>query len=270
MTRITEGVYALRFAYRTDSERGEHFYGHDADCHGNYPIDYFVWAICRDDDVVLVDAGFTVETAKRRGARVYLHSPAELLNMLGREPDEVSHVILSHLHYDHTGTIGQFPNAMAHLQRREHDFWQSPMALRGSYPHLVEPGDLAEIAERAADGRLSLEEGDWSLDEQISVHLVGGHTPGLQVVRVATAHHPVVLAADASHFYENLENDRPYGIVHELPRMYEAFDRLHELAGVGGTIVPGHDPRVRERHDALPGLDGLVYSLVASVSQPAT
>ena len=40
MKRVTEGVYALRYAYRTESERGEHFYGHDSDCHGTYPIDY--------------------------------------------------------------------------------------------------------------------------------------------------------------------------------------------------------------------------------------
>lgn len=265
MKRVTEGVYALRYAYRTESERGEHFYGHDSDCHGTYPIDYYIWAICRDTDIVLVDTGFTPETAARRGARVYLHDPATLLKMLGRTADEVSHVILTHLHYDHTGNLGQFPNATAYVQQSELDFWLGPLAERGSYPHLVEPADLQHIAARATDGRLKLVDGDWALDDSISAHLVGGHTPGLQVVRVATPHGPVVIAADASHFYENIESDRPYGIVHELPAMYAAFDRLHELAGRSGVIVPGHDPLLRERHRALDGLEDVAFSLEPEV-----
>ena len=64
------------------------------------------------------------------------------------------------------------------------------------------------------------------------------------------------MASDASHFYENFEQDKPYAIVTDLPDMYAAFDRLRELAGAGGVVVPGHDPRIRERHPRLPGSDG--------------
>ena len=50
----------------------------------------------------------------------------------------------------------------------------------------------------------------------IKLHLFGGHTMGLQCVRVETARGAVVLASDATHFYENLETERP--LHHRLPR----------------------------------------------------
>ena len=73
-----------------------------------------------------------------------------------------------------------------------------------------------------------------------------------------TAGGAVVLASDATHFYANLQEDRPFAIVHSLPGMYDAFDRLRELAGGDDArIVPGHDPLVLERFAApAPELEG--------------
>jgi hypothetical protein len=85
-----------------------------------------------------------------------------------------------------------------------------------------------------------------------------------------TAAGPVLLASDASHFYANLEQDRPFAIVHSLPGMYGAFDRVHELAGASeppALVVPGHDPLVMERHPpAAPGLEGLAVELTRRVT----
>jgi glyoxylase-like metal-dependent hydrolase (beta-lactamase superfamily II) len=261
MRRIVDGVYALQYAARTASVRGEHFYGNEPTCHEQFPIDYFVWAICRADDVVLVDAGFTSSAAQRRGNRTYLAEPAELLGMLGRSPAEVSELVLSHMHYDHTGHVAGFPHARIHLQRREHEFWNGPFADRGVHSHLHESSDVVTINRLVDAGQVVLHDGDVTVDAQVSLHLVGGHTPGMQVVRVATGDGPVVLAADASHFYENIEEDKPYGVVNDLPLMYAAFDRLVELAGDDGVVVPGHDPRVRDRHEVVAGTRDLVTLL---------
>lgn len=252
MTRIEHGVYALQYARRSASVRGEHFYGHDADCGDAYPIDYFVWAVCRPHDVVFVDGGFTEATALARGNREYLGDPVDLLALLGRSADEVSHLVLTHLHYDHTGHVDAFPEATIHVQQRELDFWNGPLAQRGVHAHLHETSDVATVIRMAAEGRVSIHDGDAGIDPAISLHLVGGHTPGMQVVRVDTVDGPIVLASDASHFYENFELDRPYAIVTDLPAMYTAFDRLRDLAGETGVIVPGHDPRIRDRHRTLP------------------
>ncbi len=251
-------VYAVRFAHRDASLRGEHFYRGDPCGDHSLPIDYFVWAAVSRDVVVLVDAGFTAETAARRGGRQYLRSPVDTLRSLGVDPAAVGHLVITHLHYDHVGHVADFPAAEVLLQRAEYDFWTSPMAERGEYPHLTEPADLAYLGEQLRTGRLKLVEGERTVVPGITLHHVGGHTPGLQVVRVATARGHVVLASDATHFYENIEADRPYSIVDHLPSMYVAFDTVRELADGDDLVVPGHDPLVLDRFPcAGEGLEGL-------------
>nr|SBO91829.1 hypothetical protein BN4615_P1343 [Nonomuraea gerenzanensis] len=236
--------------------RGEHFYGHDPGALDPFPIDYYVWVAVGEAGVVLVDAGFTRQTAERRGDRHYLRSPVDTLAALGVAPAQVGHVVLTHLHYDHTGHLRDLPAARIVLQRAELAFWTGPHAHRGAYPHLAEPDDLAYLVRENLTGRVRQLDGDHELLPGLSVHHVGGHTPGMQVVRVRTARGDAVVASDASHFYANIEADRPYGIVDHLPAMYDAFDRVRALAGSPELIVAGHDPLVLERFPAVPGLEG--------------
>jgi glyoxylase-like metal-dependent hydrolase (beta-lactamase superfamily II) len=246
-----DGVYALRYAFRTESFKGEHFHGYAADCHDRWPIDYFTWVIVQGGVPYVFDTGFTREEAERRGARTYLGSPVELLGELGFGAEDVPVVVLSHLHYDHTGHLADYPNARVVVQASELEFWEGPFSRRGAYLHLRPDADLRSLRSLVDAGRVDLLDGDAEVGPGITVHLVGGHTAGTQVVRVDAAEGPIVLASDASHFYANVDDDRPYGAVHHLDRMYAAFDTLHELAA-GGVIVPGHDPLVVERHEALP------------------
>ena len=251
-------VYAIRYAHREASLRGEHFYRGDARAADPYPIDYFVWAAVSPEATVIVDAGFTPETAKRRGNRDYLQSPMDTLRQLGVEAGAVEHLVITHLHYDHVGHVRDFPAAQVLVQRSEYEFWTGPFAMRGEYGHLHEREDMVYLREQAASGRLRLIDGDFTVVPGVTLHPLGGHTQGLQVVRVSTAAGHVVLASDASHFYENIGSDRPYSIVDHLPSMYRAFDRIRELADAEELIIPGHDPAVLKRFPAAaPGLAGL-------------
>lgn len=246
-----DGVYALRYATRTESFEGEHFLGHPHDCHARRPIHYFTWVVVSDGVPVMFDTGFTRQEAERRGNRVYEATPIELLGVLGFAAADVPLVVLSHLHYDHTGFLDAYPKARIAVQRAEVDFWEGPISHRGAFAHLRPDADLLALRALIDARRVDLLDGDLQLTPTIGVHAVGGHTAGTQVLRVETGHGPVVLASDASHFYDNVEGDRPYGTLHDVQRTYEAFDRLFELAGPGGVIVPGHDPRVAERHEPL-------------------
>jgi glyoxylase-like metal-dependent hydrolase (beta-lactamase superfamily II) len=82
------------------------------------------------------------------------------------------------------------------------------------------------------------------------LHLIGGHTLGLQAVRVNTRRGWVVLASDASHLYANLEQERPYPIVWSVGDMIEGYARLSALAQSAAHIIPGHDPLVLARYPA--------------------
>ncbi|MGH2819028.1 MAG: N-acyl homoserine lactonase family protein [Actinomycetota bacterium] len=253
-------VFAIRYGYR-EATRAETFYGLDPH-DGPMPMDYFMWAVVGDGPPVVVDTGFTLETAVRRN-RDLTRDPIELLSSLGIEADRVLDVILTHLHYDHCGNMSAFPEARFWVQDTELRFWTGRHAGRGEMGKIVEPDDIAELVRLNFDRRVRFVDGVGTVAPGISVHRVGGHAPGLQVVRVETEQGPIVLASDASHYYENLERDRPFAIVHSLPEMYAAFDRLHELAASPGDIVPGHDPLVLERYPAPPELSGSVVEICA-------
>ncbi|PJJ55613.1 N-acyl homoserine lactonase family protein [Compostimonas suwonensis] len=254
-------VYAIRFAHRDASYRWEHFYRGDPHGGAPMPIDYFVWVATSPEATVVFDAGYTPETAARRGNRDYLQSPMETLGALGIDASTVEHLAISHLHYDHVGHIKDFPAARVLIQQKEWDFWNAPSGSRGDNVHHWEPGDMEYIASQIASGRVELVDGEVEVVPGITLHRTGGHTAGLQIFRIQTAAGHVVLTADASHFYENIGSDRPYALVDHLYSMHLAFDTIRELADSEELIVPGHDPLVLERFPAVDGLEGLAVRI---------
>ena len=248
-------VYAIRYATRPTALRREHFYGHDECGDDSMPIDYFVWLIAGSDAAVLVDAGFTPETAAKRPGREHLGSPLDIAEKLGFPVSAIASVVVTHAHYDHTGYLAQLPNARIHLQQKELAFWVGPHARREMYRSIVDPDDIVGIVRSNFAGAVDLYDGDARIAPGVSAHLVGGHTPGTQVVRVAlSTGEVVVLASDASHFYENLGAARPFSIAHTVPDMFDAFDTIDALArradGEAGIVLPGHDPAVTQRFPA--------------------
>jgi glyoxylase-like metal-dependent hydrolase (beta-lactamase superfamily II) len=193
-----------------------------------------------------VDAGCTAEVAVRRG-REHLRHPARALEALGIDCARVPLVVLTHLHYDHAGTLKDFPEATFVVQEEEMAFWTGRYAGRGQFRTLVEAEDVLYLVRENLRGRVLFAAGSLEIVPGIEVHRAGGHSAGLQVVRVKTGRGNVVLASDAAHFYENIEEDRPYSIVSDLAQMYGAFDLARSLADSPDHVVPGHDPLVMQR-----------------------
>ena len=252
-------VYALKYATR-DAQGSEHFYGHDIHDYP-MPMDYFVWAVVSDEYRIVVDAGFTAEVAARRG-REHLRCPAEGLQQLGIHCARVSCVILTHLHYDHVGNLEKFPAATFVIQDEEMAFWTGRYAGREHFRNIVEVQDIVHLVRENFNGRVHFVDGSKEVVPGITVHPVGGHAAGLQVVQVHTAKGNVVLASDASHFYANIEEDRPFSVITDLRQMYEAFDVVRALADSPEHIVPGHDPEVMKRYPpASPELEGIAVRI---------
>lgn len=252
-------VYAVRYATR-DARSGEHF--HDRDPHdAPMPMDYFVWAAVSSEHTVVVDAGFTAEVAARRG-REHLRCPTEGLSKLGIESERVPLVIVTHLHYDHVGNLGKFPEATFVVQEEEMAFWTGRYAGRPHFRGIVEVEDVLHLVRANFAGRVRFVAGNAEVVPGIEVHRVGGHSTGLQIVCVNTARGNVVLASDATHFYANIEQDRPFSFVADLARMYDAFDLVRSLADSPLHVVPGHDPLVMGRFPtAGAGLEGIAVQV---------
>jgi glyoxylase-like metal-dependent hydrolase (beta-lactamase superfamily II) len=245
--RVLAVAYAMRRGLR-----GQHFLGHDDHAHEPHPTAYYVWVAVSDAEVVLVDAGIGPARAAAVEGLHYLGSPVERLAGMGIAREQVGWCVLTHLHYDHTGVVADLPSATYVVQQSEWEYWTGPWAERITRERwLFSTEDLAHLAAAREGGRVRAVSGDAELLPGLSVHLVGGHTAGMQVVRLRTPAGHVVLASDASHFYENLAADRPAPILHSMPGVYAAFDRVTALADRADLIVPGHDPEVLERFPAV-------------------
>jgi glyoxylase-like metal-dependent hydrolase (beta-lactamase superfamily II) len=184
------------------------------------------------------------------------------LATVGVDATGVTDVVLTHLHYDHAGGWDQFPAARFHVQDREMAFATGRHMSRPALNHPFTADHVAELVRAVYAGRVVFHDGDEELAAGLSVHLIGGHTDGLQVVRIETAQGALVLASDASHYYENMETGRPFPIVFDVGAMVEGYETLRRLASTPEAIVPGHDPLVLERYPpAASGLDGIAARL---------
>src|SRR5690606_12145764 len=108
--------------------------------------------------------------------------------------------------------------------------------------------DVVDVLRGVYQDRVVFHDGDVSLFPGVELLLIGGHTMGLQAVRIHTARGWVVLASDASHYYENMEGQSPFPIVFNGGDMLSGYEKLSAAAESAQHIVPGHDPEVMRRY----------------------
>lgn len=258
-------IYALRYA-TVARRRPENFLVHDPH-DGPMPMDYFVWVIKGSERVFLVDTGFNKQASDAR-KRTFLRCPIESLSLLGINPDHVSDVIITHLHYDHAGNVNKLPNARIHLQEKELRYATSAYMKHELLRHAYSVDDVVEIVRGLYNDRIEFYTGDTVLAPGIELIHVGGHTAGLQAVRVHTQRGWVVLASDASHFYENIHANSPFPIVFNVGDMLNGYKKLMGLCQGLDHFIPGHDPLVLTCFPGTGGQNTDIVSLHAPPLQP--
>lgn len=209
------------------------------------PLDYFVWAIHREGHPpVIVDTGFGEAAAAARG-RTMLRPVAEGLREAGIDHLLVEDVILTHLHYDHAGSLGTFPNARFHVQDAEMAFATGRHVCDSPTRAPFDGEPVAQLVRKLYADHVMFHDGDEEFAPGISLRLCPGHTAGLMAVCCETARGTVVLASDAAHLYANITRRIPFPIFVDEAAYGAAQARVMELAGGSlDHIVPGHDPLV--------------------------
>jgi len=243
-------VLAIRFGSSSARPGSQNFImpdGHD----GPMQMDFYIWAIRHGDRTIVVDTGFSPGASSRRN-RQFVHPPAEALGMAGVDPAAVSDVVITHLHWDHAGNIDLFPKATFHIQDAEMAQATGRCICHKWFRRQSEVDDVVALVRNLYAGRVAFHDGEGEIAPGVTVHLIGGHTGGLQVVRVHTARGWVVLASDAVHYWANIEERNPFPAADVIGAL-EGFAIVEKLADGPTHIIPGHDPAVLTRFPPLRG-----------------
>jgi glyoxylase-like metal-dependent hydrolase (beta-lactamase superfamily II) len=255
-------IFAIRYAKQDRRSEAHMFLGGEPTklIQG---LDFFTYALKGAGRTWIVDTGMTEPQARRMGrAYDFICRPSEALATLGIEAATAPEVILTHAHFDHVGTLADYPTARFHIQDAEMLHVSGRDMTHAPFRSAYHPEDVKALIDFVFQDRMVFHGGDVTLAPGLEYLLVGGHARGQAVVRVNTARGWVILASDAVHVFEEVDDERPFAIFYDLPGMLEGYRRIRQLAGTRDLIIPGHDHRVTKAYPpASAGLEGKVVRL---------
>ncbi|SFU16166.1 N-acyl homoserine lactonase family protein [Mesorhizobium sp. YR577] len=253
-------LFALKYARHGGRKANDNFIGGDLHEAGS-DLFYYVWVARRSDKLFVIDTGFGPDAAKQRGRELDC-LPAEALGRLCIAAADVDQVILTHLHYDHAGTLGHFRKACFHVQAKEAAYSTGPCMCHSFLRHPFDVEDIVSFVRLNFAGRIAFHDETTELADGLTLHRTGGHSGGLQVVRVWTRRGWVVIASDATHLYANYRSNLAFPAVYHVGELLDGYRTIRRLADSDDHVIPGHDPMVMRLYPALsPALEGIAVRL---------
>lgn len=204
-----------------------------------------------DRGVVLIDSSFHMDDARIMGAEKSVHrtipdeDPLYALEQVGIKPQDVTHLILTHAHFDHVGYVDAFPNARIFVHRKELAWVMALPKWSVGYGSFC-----IEKLYKAREQLVPIDIDDYEVIPGINAIYAGGHSAGSLAVVVSTNKGRVCLCGDNCFLYKTIEEGIPIGLTNNL---YESIAFLQKLPSLGDIFLPGHDPRVYEQYP-----DGLI------------
>lgn len=209
---------------------------------------YYFWCILFDSEAILVDTGFPEDLGRERGILNY-SPPENLLGRLGVTTADVSTIILTHLHWDHSAGVRFYPWADVIFQKEDLDFFTGPLGDYSIINRFIVSKEEMQFLARRPGTRII--DGEFQVAPGIRAYRVGGHTAGSQIVVIDTPKGRVILCGDACPSYRNLDENLPAGIHYSVPECLAALEKIRSLAGEGALIIPGHDPLVYLQYEKV-------------------
>jgi N-acyl homoserine lactone hydrolase len=277
-------IWVLEYAYVSSYHLSGIIYG--AHNQGYRKLPYCYVLIKGQGITAMVDVGYNdKEYGHTMGEAFGLenwHDPRSVLAECGVTPEEVTHIFITHAHFDHMGGTDHFPNARFYIQERELSKWVWAMSLEQKFRWLMvatDPGDVLRVVDLARQGRLVSIDGDREnvlpgIDLRAAFDT---HTWGSMYVTVRNNNKPEaedrwILAGDLVYSFENLrgrdtENPQylPVGLgMGSQTNLLLATDAMvTEVGGDTNRVIPIHEARLNETFPSRLTEKGLLIMEIA-------
>jgi glyoxylase-like metal-dependent hydrolase (beta-lactamase superfamily II) len=220
---------------------------------------YYIWCLKGPSGPVIVDAGVGPELAGMRALEGYVN-PADLLRGVDVAADDVQHLVLTHVHWDHANGLKLFRNARCYVQKEEYLFWmKDPVSLRPPFQHVLDDETRDYLRSLEGTDRLVLLEGDQPVLPGIECILAPGHTLALQAVAVETEQGKAILGSDCAHTFRNYREDWPSSLIMDFVAWMKTYDKLRSRVSSLDLLFPGHDILMFENYpEVASGITRLV------------
>jgi len=244
-------IYGIRYATLKDFSVAGLVAGADKD--RKMDIAMYVWLIKGGGKNILFDSGFYRDKFVRRWHPSEFTKPSEAIQAAGLNADDVTDVIISHIHWDHADGFDLFPKAKIWIQKEELEYYSGD-AWQGKRGAGADAEDVLGLVKLNTEGKVGLVHGDaQEIIPGIVCYTGGKHTYQSQYIGVKTSAGTVVLASDNVYLYENLEKHVPIAATLDAESNLRAQDRMKQLAAKEALILPGHDPAVMKKfHEVAP------------------
>jgi glyoxylase-like metal-dependent hydrolase (beta-lactamase superfamily II) len=246
----TYDVYAISYAIIPDFSVAGLVAG--ADRARKLDIQMMVWLLKGSNGAnVLVDSGFYREKYFKQWKVKDFIKPSEAIGKLGLKPEDITDLIITHMHWDHAGGLDLFQNARIWIQQDEYAYYTGDAWREGGSHGGVDAEDVLALVRLNTEGRVRLVKGDdQEAIDGIRFFTGGRHTYASQYVAVSVKTGTTVIASDNCYLYENLDKHVAIAQTLDAASNLRAQDRMRQLASSPRLIVPGHDPAVFTRFPA--------------------
>ncbi len=204
-------------------------------------IQMMVWLLKSHGRIILVDSGFYRQKFLDHWKPKDYVKPSDAIAKVGLKPENITDIIITHVHWDHADGVDLFPKARVWIQKEEFNHYADPEFTKTA----MDPEDLSVLQGLLDAKRLVLVDGDaQEIIPGVTVYTGGQHTDASQSVGVNTRRGMVGVASDNLYVYENLEKGRSIAQTLDAQSNLRAQERMKQIASSPALIVPGHDPEV--------------------------
>ncbi len=213
-------------------------------------------------EVILADAGWKQQDYLKMTGSGHYSAVVDQLKLLGISADQVTKIVVGHGHWDHAGSLSDFPNAVLYIQKKELEGIEWAL----NYPnprisaHNLSPGGcyrtpacgyppktLDEVYGKVLAGKAVIVDGEYDVLPGVKIHpAFHSHTAGAQLleVRTGTSVGTLVFGSDT---YSSWQGIRDWMIANpqssaDTAQQFLAYEKCYKLTGGYNNCISGHEP----------------------------